>query len=996
MITIGRRYLIMLSAFLLLFIGVKTSFAAPKWTISTLHQELAKKKSKEDSTEIQLLLAKTHLKEGNLDSSIYYKRLIDKLNLTRSRNKALYYEVKGLIAYERELYSQAINYNNLAIREATISKTDESQWAILEYKNNIGRARIATNELEKAKEIYDEIFKQVKASHPSQIDSMLLSVFYNNMGVIHFYQGELDDAFQYYDLSRTMATMAGTGQDIQVGRALYNMGLVKEEKGFLIDATVLYEKALKIYLHNYNGYHHHIAEVYGSLGNIYLTRYELQRARYYFQKDLEVSTYLYGENHVESTWGYENMGRLYQEEGNDSLAYKMFDKALKIRNETYHGKHISIANLYLSLAEIEKNPQHSIRLAQQALKIENAITEKPTIGKWNISNLLIEQYLVTKNYKKAETEMIHALKRGQKLFPHQNHPLFVKTYLLGAKTYAARGLNSQTQYYIQKAISQCLHENKNRSNEKLLKVTDVENIPDYLQILIYKTQLDFENADAAQLQTDLKEIVEAVKMVEFHQKRRSSDDVKKHYSSIDQSLFEMGLKISFQLWKLTKDEKFFFQAFEFSERIKHTHTSELFHGIDAYASSNIPLTTIRREYQLKKDILYYETAFREANDSIKTVYNIKLKKLYDEEERFYTNLKKFHPTYYYAKYQFLPIKIKNIQERLQSDQVLWQSTFIDNKEYLLIIRNSKIEGYILKERSYSAIIENLLKSKINNWIVIPDYSSSWVNLEAHRFQGKYLIASNQFIYNTSATKFFQTAKSNALVNKKIVAFAPIFFKDKNLSTLKYSESEIQEMKGYFNVRSFTGKDATKENFLKNLMSYGGLHLSTHFSYDPIHPLKSTLHFASKDSSDNGKVYVHDIFGIPMRIQLVTLSVCDSKKDQQKFQEMGSIVDAFNYNGCRNILFSLWKVEDKVAQQILIDFYKYLSQGFSKEKAIQKAKINYIQHSDKYKSQPFYWSGFILQGNIEDLDLVPSIWSRYKWWLALALFLLSMIIIKKFE
>lgn len=992
---ISDRFFVMICLFILLFVRVEQACAAQKWTTSTLLEELSKKEDKEDIAEIQLLLSKTHLKIGNIDSSIYYMDKIDRTVLKSSSVKALYYELKGLMAYEKELYSQAINYNKLAIQECTRTPSEKSSWAILEYKNNIGRARIATNELEKAKKNYKDIFERIKTIHPSQMDSLQLSVFYNNMGVIYYYEGEFDKAYYYYDISRTIATMAGSAQDVQVGRALYNMGLVKEEKAYLIDASVFYKKALEVYLHNYDGNHHHLAEVYGSLGNIYLTRHELQQARYYFQKDLEISKHLYGENHVESTWGYENLGRLYQEEGNDSLANRMFYKALKIRKEAYNGKHISIANVLLSLAELESRPLQSIALANQALKIENLITEKPTIGKWNISLHLIAEYLKIQKYKSAELEMIKALKRGKALFGHQHHPLFVKTYLLGAEIYAAQGLQGMSQNFLQEATRNCLNENIDFTKGKLVKVEDVENISDYLQILIFKTHQELKNASLQQLQSSLSNLQEGVKMVQVHQRRRSSDDVKKHYSQIDKSLFEVGVKVSYRLWELTKNEKYLSQSFEFSEQIKNLHTSDLLHGMDAYASSNIPATTLRKEYKLKKDILYFESVYRDGNDSVKQVANQKLKQLYNDEERFYNNLKKFHPEYYFAKYQFSPVKISDIQEELNSRQVLWQSIFIEGKEYLFVIRKAKSELYYIDNNEHSAIIERLLIDKINYWIVIPDFSSSWVNLEAIRIGGKYLIERAQLIYNTSATKFFQPTHSNALVNQKILAFAPIYFLDKNLSTLKYSKNEIQTIKRYFKVNSFIGQEATKNNLLNNLMNYGGLHLSTHFTYNTINPLKSVMHFASEDASENGNLYVHDIFGVPMRIQLVTLSVCDSKTDQQKFEEMGSIVDAFHYNGCKNILFSLWKVEDKVAQKIYGDFYKYLSQGFTKEKAIQKAKLAYIHQADKYKSKPFYWSGIILQGNFEDLNLVPSVWQRYKWWLVMTIFLLFLVIIKKF-
>src|SRR5690606_2889883 len=114
---------------------------------------------------------------------------------------------------------------------------------------------------------------------PSLIDSLQLSNIYNNIGVIHFYEGEWDEAYSHYDKSRTVAIMSRNANSVNVGRALYNMGLVKEEKGFFIDAQKLYEQALAVYTKSVGKEHQHLAEVYGSLGNIHLTRYELSQAQ---------------------------------------------------------------------------------------------------------------------------------------------------------------------------------------------------------------------------------------------------------------------------------------------------------------------------------------------------------------------------------------------------------------------------------------------------------------------------------------------------------------------------------------------------------------------------------------------------------------------------------------------------------------------------------------------------------------------------------------------
>lgn len=946
----------------------------------------------------KLLLSKSYLKSGKLDSAKFYFNQISDTQILKTLNNGLYNHVNGLILFEEGNYNQSIQafeQSNLFYRKAS---KGEINWEILDNKNNIGRTLIIQNELESAKKIYKEIFKSIRSIRPSQIDSTILSMMYNNMGVIHFYEGALEEAFDYYDKSRTISTMSASSNDINVGRALYNMGLVKEEKGFLIDASNLYERALKIYILNYGQYHHHIAEVYGSLGNIHLTRYEFKKAQYYFQKDLETSIHLYGEGHVETTWGYENLGRLYQEEGKDTLAQEMFEKVLKIRNQFYQGKNISIANVLLSLAEIEKNALKSIDYAKKALTVENSITLKPTIGKWNISLHLLQKYIELQRYTLAKNELKRAIYLGEKIFPNKRHPSFIKTYLLGSKIYSAQKLYTKSLALLNKAIEASLSENIHWNHQDEIKINWVEFIPEYLEAIIEKSNVLFQMGMHTQQMSFFdqasKELYSSIAVIQKHQKRRTSDDISKKYYLLYKKLYENGLKTNYYLWKKTRQEKYLYQSFEYAERNKNGLSVELLQGMDVFPISNLPESTLRKEYQLKKEIQYYQSLTIEGDEKQQNEALQKLILLYNEEENFYRNLEKYHPQYYQSKYQFQPITIPEIQSKIPNKKVLlWHTTLVDGIEYIFLISKNTVQTYDYQAANYIPIIKDISQKKFNQLIIIPDFSTKWSRLEAYKLNGKYLIENWSFIYNVSATSFYSASK-NKLINKKLLAIAPVNFKTEQLATLRYSEEEIKNIEQFFSVKSYIGKAATKKTFNDNVLKYGGLHLLSHISFNPLNPMRSKLFLSPTDSLDDGVLFAHDIFGMPMRTQLVTLSACDAKRDQQTYNGIAGIADAFSYNGCKNILYSMWEVDDKTMKEITVGFYKYLSEGFTKENALQQSKIDYLKVTDKYKSQAFYWSGIILQGNVEPLELSSSAISKYSFWIALVLLVIAMIAIKK--
>lgn len=946
----------------------------------------------------RLLLSKIYVKNGNLDSCNFYFHQIASPQTLSTGNKGNYQEVKGLILFEEGNYHSAIQAFQQAIQWHQKDSKEKIYWPVLENKNNIGRAWITLNEFEPAKKIYKEIFESIQSIRPSQIDSAILSRMYNNMGVIHFYEGDFDAAYSYYDKSRTISTMSASAKDINVGRALYNMGLVKEEKGFLIDASILYEQALEIYLFNYGPYHHHIAEVYGSLGNIHLTRFEFNKAQYYFQKDLETSNYLYGEGHVETTWGYENLGRLYQEEGKDSLAHEMFDKVLKIRTQYFHGKHISIANVLLNLAEIEKNITKSIEYAQKALKVENSISSQATIGKWNISIHLLQKYILLHQYSKAQNELKNAIAVGEQLFPSKRHPSFIKTYLLGTKIYSDQKRYDKSLVFLNKAINASLTDNINWSDANAVNINWVEFKPEYLEAMIEKSsilyKMGLQNQQMSYLEQASENLYSTIAVIQKHQKRRTSDDISKKYYLLYKKVYENGLKINYHLWKTTRQKKYLYQAFEYAERNKNGLSIELLQGIDVFQISNLPETTLRREYQLKKDIQYYQSVSIDGDEGQKSQALQKLMLLYNEEVSFYKNLEKFHPQYYHSKYEFEPISLQKIQSEMSKETLMWHTSVVNGIEYIFLISKDNILTYDYQAENYIPIIKKITPKNYKKLIIVPDFSTKWSQLEAYKLNGQYLIGKYSFIYNVSATNYYKTSNKNRIINKKLLAIAPVNFKQEQLSALKYSEEEIENIQKFFTVKSYIGEMANKKAFNDNILKYGGLHLVSHISYNALNPMRSKLFLSPKDSLDDGILYAHDIFGMPMRTQLVTLSACDAKKDQQTYNGIAGIADAFSYNGCKNILYSLWQVEDKTMKDITVGFYKYLSKGFSKEKALQQSKIDYLKSADKYKSQAFYWSGIILQGNVEDLELSTTAISKYSMWIALLLMIAALIVIKK--
>ena len=69
---------------------------------------------------------------------------------------------------------------------------------------------------------------------------------------------------------------------------------------------------------------------------------------------------------------------------------------------------------------------------------------------------------------------------------------------------------------------------------------------------------------------------------------------------------------------------------------------------------------------------------------------------------------------------------------------------------------------------------------------------------------------------------------------------------------------------------------------------------------------------------------------------------------------------FRKHGAQAVLATLWSVDDKATSTLLKDFYHFLEKGENKSRALNEAKLKYLQQDIKYKA-PYYWAALMLNG-----------------------------------
>jgi CHAT domain-containing protein len=136
-------------------------------------------------------------------------------------------------------------------------------------------------------------------------------------------------------------------------------------------------------------------------------------------------------------------------------------------------------------------------------------------------------------------------------------------------------------------------------------------------------------------------------------------------------------------------------------------------------------------------------------------------------------------------------------------------------------------------------------------------------------------------------------------------------------------------------------------------------------------MKSRLAFSmnSKDSVEDNFLHAFELYNMRLPADLVVLSACETGYGKFESGEgIMSLAHAFTYAGCPSIVMSHWVADDKATAELMQLFYRNLSNGMSKDKALQRAKLDFLKHADVIRENPGFWSAFVVVGNTDPVSI----------------------------
>jgi CHAT domain-containing protein len=274
---------------------------------------------------------------------------------------------------------------------------------------------------------------------------------------------------------------------------------------------------------------------------------------------------------------------------------------------------------------------------------------------------------------------------------------------------------------------------------------------------------------------------------------------------------------------------------------------------------------------------------------------------------------------------------------------------------------------------HTALLSSATRAAIPNGItrliIVPHSILSYVPFAALRnpATGRYLVEDFDVVRLPSAFAL-PALRANKDVGTSRVAFrkadllAP--FPAQLPGTQREVRTAAQSLRG---AQTYVGQRADEPRLRNALAQEGIVHVATHGIMNPRNPMFSRIEVArgtSGKSSDDGRLEVHEVLQLRVRSPLVFLSGCETATGiagathWSRGEDYATLAQAFLYAGTRDVIATLWKIEDEGAATFAGRFYTHLRTA-SPSDALALTQREMIR--DSRFGAPYHWASYTISG-----------------------------------
>lgn len=725
-----------------------------------------------------------------------------------------------------------------------------------------------------------------------------------------------------------------------------------------------------------------------------------------------------------------NLAVIYSSNKQYEKAIPRYRESLRLMNETTWSRTESgykkYIEVYQRMAESLIHIDKTSRAQYYLDKAHNFHKDGIMHRKYLTTELQASNYLQLQEYTEAIKQGKSAIKLATTSFKHfVKHPNLARQYTHLGEIYQADNQLDSAVHYFHQAFLYLAHDFEDKDIYATPKADQCFMEFKVIRSLRGKARALFLRYQASKDLRDLKASLDTYQLTHDFIKKLKEDITtmgsKQRLAGDALEIYEEAIETALALHAATADEQYLEKALFFAESNKAILLLESMNERMAQSVSGIPDTLLEKERQYRVDISYYEREINEENnkkagepngDKIKE-WDDKLYSLRREYQQLIDQFEAEYPKYYRLKYDTRLATIQDIRRDMVDSKTAFLEYFVGQKNiYLFEITKADFKVHQLEkledfeedireiqrmakkpqlnteevpdfqEKIYSIYQHYLaralgyLPSGINRLLIVPDDVLNLIPFELlsrSAERSDFLIQDYTIGYTYSASLFKAGQKpGESVADHLFLGYAPAFAapiaenrscSGDQLADLENSDREVLGIQALLGGNVMLGTEANRDSFLAQAGHYRIIHLATHACMDEENPMQSKVFFA------DDPIVNQDLFNLNLSADLAVLSACNTGSGQLvKGDGVLSLSKGFVHAGCPSAVMSLWSVDDFSTSEIMIDFYDYLKKGHTKDKALRKAKLDFIASADKVKKHPFFWAAFVQMGDPVALDL----------------------------
>ncbi len=883
-----------------------------------------------------------------------------------------------------------------------------------------------------------QYYEQAMAVYQQLYGEKHLSIanLYSSIGASYLALVQNDEALENLQQALEIFDALDAKNVLERAHTFTSLSRVYYNTGYFEKALQAQQESLSIMLHIHGKNHLEVGYQYNDIALSYSYLGKVDESFEYYKKCLTILTTLKETNKSTVSHVYNNIGVSYKSTENYSLALEYYKKALDVVKEVNDDEMNSLLfnNIGFVYAKLQTHDS-AIYYCRRSLKIREQLhpMDSPYIAASKA--YLGYAYEQSGVYDKALSYYKQTLAAYTKHFGERDiyvadiyndmaSVAFKKQQFKLAIDYYTMALVANTKKNLQKGS----HFNDYLEHENLLISLEGKG---RAERELYQSE-----KKPIYLQHSIETYAHAEVLIDEIRRSLSHRNNKILLAKRTKAIYAEAISTQLASYTYAKDQTTIEKAFYYAEKSKANILKELLKESNAKSFAGLPDDLVTLEKKLRIDKAHYKSKLEsalldKAIDSTQLMYcESQLFDISRSQDSLLQLLEKNHPKYHQLKYDDRVISVAEIQQQLAEDTTVLTYFTKDSTTYAFTIskeaigvqalatpnlaqkvarfrkavleKNTRIYKQIAHEL-YTILIAPIRQQFVGDELLIVPDGALWhlnfdllvstIDSSNSPQQLSYLIKEYAITYANSATLFFADAASAVRPSRYKEACLAFSFSDStyvspkkmSLATLRATSDDLpgtrKEIKSIASIIDgdyFYGSEAGEANFKKHAADYGILHLALHGAIDDEHPEKSKLFFTqTKDTVEDNLLYAHELFALDIPAELTVLSACNTGIGKiAKGEGIMSLGTAFQYAGSKSLVLSSWEVSDQTAPKLMESFYTHLKSGKNKAKALQQAKLEYLETAAVHRTHPFYWGGFYLIG-----DTAPIAFGRapYVYW-----------------